>query len=50
MDTYRAVILDSSNDAYETLRVTADTFREALQKVYILMNANDIICDIRKVD
>lgn len=50
MDTYRAVILDSSNDVYETLRVTADTFREALQKVYILMNDNDIICDIRKVD
>ena len=50
MDTYRAVILDSSNDEYETLRVDADTFREALQKVYVLMNDNDILCDIRKID
>lgn len=50
MDTYRAVILDSSNDKHETLRVDAETFREALQKVYVLMNDNDILCDIRKAD
>ena len=50
MDTYRAVVLDSSNDEYETLRVNADTFREALQKVYVLMDDNDILCDVRKVD
>lgn len=50
MDTYRAVVLDSSNDKHEILHVEADAFREALQKVYILMNDNDILCDIRKID
>lgn len=50
MDSYTAVILDSSTDEYKTFTVESETFRDALQKVYVVMRDNDILCDIRKVD
>ena len=50
MDTYKATILDNRTDEYKTVTVESKTFRVALQKTYELMNDNDILCEIRKVD
>lgn len=50
MDTYKATFLDSAADEYTTVTVESETFREALQKVYVLMHDNDILCELRKVD
>lgn len=50
MDSYTAVILDSSTDEYKTPIIEADTLRVALQKVYAVMCDNDILCDIRLTD
>ena len=50
MDTYTAVILDSSTDEYKTLLIDANSTKAALQKAYAFMCDNDILCDIRKVD
>ena len=50
MDKYKATFLDSQTDEYKTVTVESETFRVALQKTYELMDDNDILCDIRKVD
>lgn len=50
MDTYKATFLDSRTDEYKTVTIESETFREALQKAYELMNDDDILCDIRKVN
>lgn len=50
MDKYKATFLDSRTDEYKTVIVESETFRAALQQIYALMNDNDILCDIRKVD
>ena len=50
MDTYKATFLNSRTDKYTTVTVESETFRSALQKVYVLMNDDDILCEIRKVD
>lgn len=50
MDKYKATFLDSRTDAYKTVIVESETFRAALQKAYELMNDDDILCEIRKVD
>lgn len=50
MDTYKATFLDSGTNEYKIVTVESDTFRAALQKAYELMNDNDILCEIRKVN
>lgn len=50
MDTYKATFLDSRTDEYTTVTVESETFRGALQKTYELMNDDDILCELRKVD
>lgn len=50
MDKYKATFLDSRTNKYKTIMIESETFRGALQKTYELMNDNDILCDIRKVN
>jgi hypothetical protein len=50
MDKYKATFLDSRTDAYTIVIVESETFRTALQKTYELMNDDDILCELRKVD
>lgn len=50
MDKYKAAFLDSRTNEYKTVIIESDTFRGALQKAYELMNDDDILCEIRKVD
>ena len=50
MDKYKATFLDSKTDEYKTIMIESETFRAALQKAYELMNDDDILCEIRKVD
>ena len=50
MDKYKATFLDSLTDEYKIVIVESDTLRAALQQTYALMNDDDILCDIRKVD
>lgn len=50
MDKYKATFLDSRTDEYKTVMIESETFRTALQRTYELMNDDDILCDIRKVD
>ena len=49
-EQYKAMILDSNTDEHKIVYVEADSFKAALQKVYVLMNDDDILCEIRKVD
>lgn len=49
-EQYKATFLDSVTDEYKTVMIESETFRGALQQTYELMNDNDILCDIRKVD
>ena len=50
MDKYKATFLDSKTDEYTTVTVESETFRGALQMIYALMNDDDILCELRKVD
>jgi hypothetical protein len=50
MDNYKATFLDSRTDEYTTVTVESETFRAALQQTYELMNDDDILCEIRKVN
>ena len=50
MDKYKATFLDSQTNEYKTVIIESDTFRVALQKAYELMNDDDILCEIRKVN
>lgn len=50
MDKYKATFLDSRTNEYKTVTIESETFRVALQEAYELMDDNDILCDIRKVD
>ena len=49
-EQYKAMILDSNTDEHKTVYVEAGSFKAALQKVYVLMNDDDILCEVRKVD